>query len=454
MNVMVIGSGGREHALCWCLAQSPCVEKIVVVPGNGGTAYERKCKNVSLASCDYIRADGGAPYVQIARHENCTLAVVGPEAPLADGVADEFWQAGISCVGPTRRAAQLEASKDYAKTFMKKYGVAAPRSETFTDESVALAYVKAHGAPVVIKADGLAAGKGVVVAQTIDEACGALLDLMRFRRVGDAGKKVVVEEYVAGVEMSVLAAVSVTPDTAAPAIVPFLPARDHKRLGDGATGPNTGGMGAVCPVTDVPPDLMQQFNDTIVQPTMRGLVAERFDYRGFLFFGVMITSSGPMLLEYNVRLGNPEAQAVLPLFDGDAALFCEAIANGTLADFPVRWKKGCVVSPCVVSAGYPGAYEIGKPILFDNAAIEKTGAHIFVGGAAVRAGETVPAENPDGAIPSAALVTSGGRVLSCSAYGLTFDEAWERAYKAVRAVSFDGAFYRNDIGLPGAAESK
>ena len=445
MNIIVVGSGGREHTICWKLAQSSVVDKVVVVPGNGGTAFESKCVNVNPANCDYI-GQGENPYVAIAKHENCRMAVIGPEDPLADGIADEFWKADIPCVGPKKAGAQLEASKDLSKGFMKKYGVACPSSETFVNKDAACEYIKKHGAPIVVKADGLAAGKGVVVAATVEQALAAVEDMMGNGKVGDAGKKLVIEEYLEGVEISVLAAVSVTPESAlagTAAIVPFLPARDHKRLLDGAKGPNTGGMGAVCPLDDVTPKMMEQFDSDILQPTLNGLIKEKFDYRGFIFFGVMLTKSGPKLLEYNVRLGDPETQAVLPLMDFDFAAMCTAILNGTLKDFDFKWKKGYQVAPVVVSGGYPEAYKKGCEITVNKTILEASGAKVFIAGAQTgRRG--VEHDN---------LLTSGGRVLACSAYGDTFKQAWEHAYEGIRAVKFENCFYRKDIGLPGAAES-
>ena len=443
MNIIVVGSGGREHTICWKIAQSSVVDKVVVVPGNGGTAYESKCVNVNPKDCDYIK-EGENPYVAIAKHENCRMAVIGPEDPLADGLADEFWKADIPCVGPKKAGAQLEASKDLSKKFMKEYGVACPASETFVNKTEACEYIKKHGAPIVVKADGLAAGKGVVVAATVDEAIAAVEDMMANGKVGDAGKKLVIEEYLEGVEISVLAAVSVTPEYAVSGnatIVPFLPARDHKRLKDGAKGPNTGGMGAVCPLDDVSDKMMKQFNKDILEPTLKGLIKEKYDYRGFIFFGVMLTSKGPKLLEYNVRLGDPETQAVLPLMDFDFTAMCSAILNGTLKDFEFKWKPGYQVAPVVVSGGYPGAYEKGKEITINKPLLNASTAKIFVAGAV--AGRRH--END--------LLTSGGRVLACSAYGSSFKEAWAKAYQGISAVKFDGAFFRKDIGLPGAAES-
>lgn len=443
MNIIVVGSGGREHTICWKLAQSSVVDKVVVVPGNGGTANETKCVNVNPKDCDYIK-EGENPYVAIAKHENCRMAVIGPEDPLAEGLADEFWKADIPCVGPKKAGAQLEASKDLSKNFMKKYGVACAASETFTSKESAVEYVKKHGAPIVIKADGLAAGKGVVVAAKVEEALAAIDDMMDGGKVGDAGKKLVIEDYLEGVEISVLAAVSVTPEYAVSGnatIVPFLPARDHKRLMDGAKGPNTGGMGAICPLDDVTGKMMEQFDKDILQPTLEGLIKEKFDYRGFIFFGVMLTSKGPKLLEYNVRLGDPETQAVLPLMDFDFTSMCTAILNGSLKNFAFKWKPGYQVAPVVVSGGYPGAYKKGCEITFNEALLKASTAKIFVAGAV------------SGRRGQGDMLTSGGRVLACSAYGSTFKEAWEKAYQGVSAVKFEDAFYRKDIGLPGAAES-
>lgn len=443
MNVIVVGNGGREHTIAWKIAQSPKVEKVVCVPGNGGTAKESKCTNVEIKNCSYISGDEN-PYVQIAKHEGCTMAVIGPEDPLAEGLADEFWNAGIPCVGPKKQAAQLEASKDLSKEFMEKYGVACAKSRTFTDKKQAEAYVKEHGAPIVIKADGLAAGKGVTVAATIDEAIKAIDDIMNSGRVGDAGKKLVIEDYLEGVEISVLSAVSVFKDgkEKSASIIPFLPARDHKRLNDGAKGPNTGGMGAVCPLTDVTDKTLKQFKKDILEPTLKGLKEEGFDYRGFIFFGVMLTKNGPKLLEYNVRLGDPETQAVLPLMNFDFVEMCEAIVSGKLNKFKFAWKKGFQVAPVMVSGGYPFEYEKEKVISFSNEVISKTGAKVFIAGA--KEGRRSN---------STELVTSGGRVLACSAFGETFEKAWKNAYIAISGIKFDGCFYRRDIGLPGAAES-
>lgn len=445
MNIIVVGNGGREHTICWKIAQSSSVDKVVVVPGNGGTAKESKCVNVNPKECDYIQ-DGENPYVAIAKHEACTMAVIGPEDPLAAGLADEFWKANIPCVGPKFEGAQLEASKDLSKNFMKKYGVACAASETFVDPKAACDYIKKHGAPIVIKADGLAAGKGVVVAATEEEALAAVEDLMDSGRVGDAGKKLVIEDYLQGVEISVLAAVSVTPEFAnegKATIIPFLPARDHKRLLDGAKGPNTGGMGAICPLDDVSKEIMSQFDKDILKPTLEGLIKEGFDYRGFIFFGVMLTEKGPKLLEYNVRLGDPETQAVLPLMDFDFTKMCEAIVNGSLKEFDFNWKKGYQVAPVAVSGGYPGEYKKGCEIIINNKILQESKGKIFIAGAVV--GRRSSCDDN--------LITNGGRVLACSAFGQTFEEAWKNAYQGLLSVKFEDIFFRKDIGLPGAAES-
>ena len=436
MKVLVIGSGGREHAISHRLALSKKVGEVICVPGNGGTAHEEKCRN-AVPPAGMTLVEGA---VEIAKKEGVDFAVIGPEDPLADGIADALWDNGIPTVGPKAKGAALEASKDLSKVFMKKYGVACADSETFTDKEAALAYVEKKGAPIVIKADGLAAGKGVVVAKTKEDALKAVCDLMDGNAVGDAGKKLVIEEYLQGVEISVLAAVSVKPgDEKNATIRPFLPARDHKRLLDGAQGPNTGGMGAVCPLSDVTAETMAQFEERIMKPTLKGLVAEGMDYRGFIFFGLMITKDGPKALEYNVRLGDPETQAVLPMMDFDFADMCLSIIDGSLASFGMKWKSGFQVAPVVVSGGYPLKYAKGKKISLDEKKIAEAGAKVFIAGAV---------EDSEGA-----LVTSGGRVLACSAHGETFEDAWKKAYSAIDGISFEGAFHRNDIGLPGAAES-
>lgn len=437
MKVIVIGSGGREHAICVQLAKSSLIEKIICVPGNGGTYDENKCCNIKPAS------SGIEAMVEVGVAEKCDLAVIGPEDPLSLGIADLFWAKGIPVVGPCKEAAQLEASKDFAKTFMKKHGVACAESETFDNANAAHEYINKKGAPIVIKADGLAAGKGVVVATDLEMAHKAIDDFMTDGTLGIAGNTVVIEEYLQGVEISVLAAVSVTKELALQnkaCIIPFKTARDHKRLLDGAKGPNTGGMGAIAPVSDVTKEQYALFEQNILTPTLNGLISDGFDYRGFIFFGIMLTKNGPKLLEYNVRLGDPETQAVLPLMDFDFAQMCSSITDGTLCNFNFAWKQGFVCAPVIVSEGYPGKYKKDCKMLVNKAALQAENATMYVAGAQMDEAEGV-------------LKTSGGRVVAVSAFGNTFEQAFERAYNGIKAVSFDGMFYRKDIGLPGAAES-
>jgi phosphoribosylamine---glycine ligase len=453
MKTIVIGSGGREHAIAWALSRSSSVEQIICMPGNGGTEKETRCRNISIhvnetqkivEEC--VREIGG--------RSDGSMVVIGPEDPLVAGLSDRLNAAGLRVVGPKRDGALLEGSKDAAKAFMKKYGVACAKSETYDDPASAIRAIEAMNGPIVVKADGLAAGKGVVVAPDPATAIAAVRDFMEGLSLGDAGRKVVLEEYLEGEESSILAAVSVTPALSREGrstIVPFVSARDHKRLRDGAKGPNTGGMGAIAPAQGVDEAVLARFRKDILEPTLKGLIAENWDYRGFIFFGVMVTKDGPKLLEYNVRLGDPETQAVLPLMDFDFASMCAAIVDGTLSSFPFAWKSGYSCAPVVVSFGYPGPYQKGIPIGIDTSALDASGARLFVAGATVdhrqvrRPGREVPEEG--------SMVTSGGRVLSCSALGATVGEARDRAYAGLKSVSFDGMFYRKDIGLPGAAVS-
>ncbi len=447
MKVVVVGSGGREHAIAWALAKSPRISEVICVPGNGGTAGEPKCRNIDIPVSD------SAAVVAACSSElagDGDFVVIGPEDPLAAGLSDRLAGAGLRVVGPRQKPAALEASKDAAKRFMAKYGVACAKSETFSSANDAIAALRNGSGPVVVKADGLAAGKGVVVAADRVTAEAAVRDFMIEGTLGGAGRQVVLEEYLQGDEISILAAVSVTPEIAAAGrarIVPFLPARDHKRLRDGATGPNTGGMGAIAPVPGLDEATLARFRADILEPTLRGLVEERYDYRGFIFFGLMLTASGPKLLEYNVRLGDPETQAVFPLMDFDFAGMCEAVIDGTLADFPFAWKDGFCCSPVAVSGGYPGEYRKGVPLTIDGARASEAGAKVFVAGA------KMDRRAPKGGNAGVGLVTAGGRVLAASARGTTLDEARERAYRALEACFFDGMFFRRDIGLPGAAAS-
>jgi phosphoribosylamine--glycine ligase len=467
MKILVIGSGGREHAIAWKLAQSERVKKIYAAPGNGGTAVEQKCENVPLdkppASEDGQNAQGEwiAALIQFVRREGIGLTVVGPEDPLASGIVDRFRAAGLAIVGPDQKGARLEASKVYSKAFMKKYGVRAAESRGFSDPAKALAYAKKYfdngknsakasagqnapgAAPLVIKADGLAAGKGVVIAENFAEAETAISSFMEDKSLGNAGASVVLEDFLVGKEVSVLAAVSVSPGKRG-TIRPFVAARDHKRRFDGGKGPNTGGMGSIAPVPDFTLEAQQDFIKSILKPTLRGIEAENMDYRGFIFFGLMVHQNRCSLLEYNVRLGDPETQAVLPLMDSDFSELCLSILDDSLGDFPFRWKSGAVCAPVAVAEGYPGSYRKNDTISINEKDFAKTGARLFIAGAHR---ESVEGE---GAAPAASsgseLRTSGGRVLAVSAWGGDADEAWTRAYGAMNCISFEGMACRKDIG--------
>ena len=440
MKILIIGSGGREHALAWKCAQAEKVEKVFVSPGNGGTAVEAKCENV-LQEVDPASAAGQEQLLQFAKKEKIDLAVAGPELPLVEGIVDRFRAGGVGIIGPDKKAARLEASKMYSKQFMEQYGVRTARSRHFTGVDAAIAYagkhfnaVKDHPVPLVIKADGLAGGKGVVIAENGKEAETALLDFMRHKSLGEAGNSVLLEEFLEGKEVSVLAAVSVK--NGGGYILPFIGARDHKRRFEGGTGPNTGGMGAIAPVPDFSPAAHNDFIRAILEPTLTGMKAETFDYRGFIFFGLMICNSRRYLLEYNVRLGDPETQAVLPLMNCNFVDLCQAILDGR--DFSPGWKQGAVCAPVAVAEGYPGAYRKGDLINIDESALATTGAKIFTGGARETEGDS-------GGAP-VSLITSGGRVMTVSAWGADADEAWTNAYRALETISFSGMGFRKDIG--------
>jgi phosphoribosylamine--glycine ligase len=439
MKVLVVGSGGREHAIAWKLARSENVTKVWVSPGNGGTADEAKCENAPAELGDPATAAGQEALIDFARREGIALTVAGPEVPLAEGIVDRFRAAGLAIVGPGKGAARLEASKGFSKSFMAKHGIRTARSETFAGYDQALEHAKQHFAgtqsPLVVKADGLAAGKGVVIAANLGEAESCLASFMQDGALGAAGASVLLEEFLECREVSALAAVSVRPGGKG-AIKPFVSARDHKRRYDGGLGPNTGGMGAIAPAPDFNAAAMQDFETAILQPTLRGMEAEGMDYRGVIFFGLMVRDSRCYLLEYNVRLGDPETQAVLPLMDADFAGLCGAILDGSLASFPLNWKDGAVCAPVAVVDGYPGAYRKGDPIAIDKTALDKTGARIFIAGA----GRVRGAAGPE-------LRTAGGRVLAASAWGADGEAAREKAYEALAAVSFEGMAYRKDIGL-------
>jgi phosphoribosylamine--glycine ligase len=454
MKILVIGSGGREHAMVWKLAQSKNTEKIWAAPGNGGTAGEEKTENFPLGGLDPSSGEGQTALAEFAKTEGVDLTVVGQEAPLAAGIADRFRAEGLAVAGPDKKAARLESSKVYSKSFMETYGVRAAAGKSFSDPVKALAHAEAYfgkkagsaqkggeGAalrgrpPLVIKADGLAAGKGVVITADPAQAKECIAAFMKGNTLNGAGKSVVIEEFLEGREVSVLAAVSVQPGKKG-VIRPFIAARDHKRRFDGGRGPNTGGMGAVAPVPDFTRAAQKDFIVSILSPTLRGMEAEKLDYRGFIFFGLMVNGDRCFLLEYNARLGDPETQAVLPLMDSDFAALCSAVAGGSLASFPLKWKNGYVCAPVAVAEGYPGSYRSGDPIAVNPAGLGRTGAKLFIAGA----------QKGAGGAQGSGLRTSGGRVLSAAAAGADPDEARAKAYAALGFVAFEGMDYRKDIG--------
>ena len=452
MKILVIGSGGREHALVWKLAQSKKVEKIYAAPGNGGTFSEEKTENLGLEGADPASEAGQKLLLEFAKKEKIDITVVGPEAPLAAGIADLFRTEGLAVIGPGEKAARLESSKVYAKSFMEKYGVRSAKARGFTNIESALDYAEKHfgqgkkkeanPAPLVIKADGLAAGKGVVIAANAEEAINTVKAFMKKGVLGEAGKKLVLEEYLEGPEVSVMAAVSFSRGSGT--IIPFPAVRDHKRRFEGNMGPNTGGMGAIAPVPDFSDAAKKDFESAILRPTLKGMEAEKLDYRGFIFFGLLIKEERSYLLEYNVRLGDPETQALLPLMDSDLAELCGAILDGSLRNFPLKWKKGAVCAPVIAAEGYPGAYRRGDPIAINPSGLGRTGAKLFIAGA----------ERGSGGALGSGLRTSGGRVLAVSASGNDSGEAYKKAYEAIRFVNFEGMVYRKDIGREETANAK
>ncbi len=418
MKVLVVGSGGREHALAWKLLQSPSVEQVFCTPGNGGTATLAHCQNLAFAIDDFESIG------EFAQENEIDLVVVGPELPLAMGITDVLKAQGITVFGPTQAGAQIESSKSWAKTLMESAGVPTAKAQSFTDADAAKAYVHRQGAPIVIKADGLAAGKGVTVATTLDAAFTALEQSFQ-GQFGDAGNRVLVEEYLTGQELSVLAV------TDGLTIQPLLPAQDHKPIGEGDIGPNTGGMGAYAPVPFVTPALMERVQQEILVPVLQALQEQQIDYQGVLYAGLIITPEGePKVIEFNCRFGDPEVQAILPLLETPLDAVLLACTQRTLASQAITWTPGA--SACVVMAagGYPDRYETNKQITGIEQA-ERLGAIVFQAGTKF--------ENNQ-------LLTNGGRVLAVTAQGDTFDQALEQTYAAIAHIHFDAAYYRRDIG--------
>ncbi|MDT8880238.1 phosphoribosylamine--glycine ligase [Halomonas saccharevitans] len=418
MKVLIIGGGGREHALAWKVAQSPRVERVFVAPGNAGTALEPGLTNVAIG------VDDLTGLVAFAREEGVELTIVGPEAPLVEGVVDRFREAGLAIFGPTAGAAQLEGSKAFTKDFLARHAIPSADYRTFTAVEPALEYLAEMGAPIVIKADGLAAGKGVIVAMTVEEAEAAVRDMLEANAFGDAGARVVIEEFLQGEEASFI--VMVDGET----ILPMATSQDHKRAFDGDAGPNTGGMGAYSPAPVVTDSVFERIMERVIRPTVRGMAEEGHAYTGFLYAGLMIDAEGnPKVIEYNCRFGDPETQPIMLRLRSDLAELCLAGARGELAGLPCDWEPRPAVGVVLAAGGYPGSYRKGDAIEGLGAA-EATGCKVFHAGTAERDGQ---------------VVTAGGRVLCVTALGDDVAAARDLAYRGVAEIRWPEVLYRRDI---------
>ncbi|MFJ4375964.1 phosphoribosylamine--glycine ligase [Pseudomonas japonica] len=426
MNVLIIGSGGREHALAWKVAQDPRIEKVFVAPGNAGTATEAKCENVAI---DVLALEQLANFAE----KNVALTIVGPEAPLVAGVVDLFRKRGLDCFGPTAGAAQLEGSKAFTKDFLARHKIPTADYQNFTEIEPALAYLREKGAPIVIKADGLAAGKGVIVAMTLAEAEDAVRDMLAGNAFGDAGSRVVIEEFLDGEEASFIVMVD------GANVLPMATSQDHKRVGDADTGPNTGGMGAYSPAPVVTADVHQRVMDQVIYPTVRGMAAEGNVYTGFLYAGLMIDKAGnPKVIEFNCRFGDPETQPVMLRLESSLVLLVEAALAKALDKIEARWDPRPSLGVVLAAGGYPGDYAKGAPIKGLQAAAALQGK-VFHAGTALQDGQ---------------VVTSGGRVLCATALGDTVEAAQQQAYRLAAELDWDGAFYRKDIGYRAIARER
>ncbi|ONM45903.1 phosphoribosylamine--glycine ligase [Halopseudomonas pachastrellae] len=418
MNVLIIGSGGREHALAWKVAQDERVEKVFVAPGNAGTAIEAKCENVAI---DVLALDQLVAFAK----DNVSLTIVGPEAPLVAGVVDRFREHGLPCFGPTAGAAQLEGSKAFTKDFLARHQIPTAEYQNFTDVEPALAYLREKGAPIVIKADGLAAGKGVIVAMTLDEAEAAVRDMLAGNAFGEAGSRVVIEEFLDGEEASFIVMVD------GEHVLPMATSQDHKRVGDGDTGPNTGGMGAYSPAPVVTSDVHQRVMDQVIWPTVRGMAAEGNVYTGFLYAGLMIDAAGnPKVIEFNCRFGDPETQPIMLRLQSSLVELIEAANAGTLDKVDATWDPRCSLGVVLAAGGYPADYAKGDVIQGLDVAVSDSGK-VFHAGTALKDGQ---------------VTTSGGRVLCATALGNSVREAQQGAYRLAEQISWNGCFYRKDIG--------
>ncbi|WP_219093778.1 phosphoribosylamine--glycine ligase [Pseudomonas sp. UMAB-40] len=426
MNVLIIGSGGREHALAWKVAQDPRVQKVFVAPGNAGTAIEAKCENVAI---DVLALEQLADFAE----KNVSLTIVGPEVPLVAGVVDLFRSRGLDCFGPTAGAAQLEGSKAFTKDFLARHKIPTADYQNFTEIEPALAYLREKGAPIVIKADGLAAGKGVIVAMTLAEAEDAVRDMLAGNAFGDAGSRVVIEEFLDGEEASFIVMVD------GKNVLPMATSQDHKRVGDGDIGPNTGGMGAYSPAPVVTAEVHKRVMDLVIWPTVRGMADEGNVYTGFLYAGLMIDKAGnPKVIEFNCRFGDPETQPVMLRLQSSLVLLVEAALAQALDKVEAQWDPRPSVGIVLAAGGYPGDYAKGVAINGLDAAAALEGK-VFHAGTALKDGQ---------------VVTAGGRVLCATAMGASVDAAQQQAYKLAAKIDWEGCFYRKDIGYRAIARER
>ncbi|ELV8683817.1 phosphoribosylamine--glycine ligase [Vibrio fluvialis] len=427
MRVLIIGSGGREHALGWKVAQNPAIETVFIAPGNAGTALEAKLQNVDIAVEDV------AGLVAFAQNNAIELTIVGPEAPLVIGVVDAFRAAGLPIFGPTQAAAQLEGSKAFTKDFLARHNIPTAAYANFTEIEPALAYVREQGAPIVVKADGLAAGKGVIVAMTLEEAEDAIKDMLAGNAFGDAGSRVVVEEFLDGEEASFIVMVD------GENVLPMATSQDHKRVGDQDTGPNTGGMGAYSPAPVVTQAIHDRVMQEVIYPTVRGMAAEGNPYTGFLYAGLMIDSTGaPKVIEYNCRFGDPETQPIMMRMQSDLVELCLAAIDGKLDQVESKWDPRASIGIVLAAGGYPGDYAKGD-VISGLPTTEVEGQKVFHAGTTDKDGH---------------VVTNGGRVLCATALGNTVSEAQQRAYELAKQISWNGMFHRNDIGYRAIAREQ
>ncbi|MFM5084264.1 phosphoribosylamine--glycine ligase [Aeromonas media] len=419
MKVLIIGNGGREHALAWKAKQSPMVTRVFVAPGNAGTAHEGSIENVAIEATDI------QGLLAFAKAQQIGLTIVGPEAPLVKGVVDAFRAEGLAIFGPTAAAAQLEGSKAFAKDFLARHAIPTAEYQNFTEVEPALAYLREKGAPIVIKADGLAAGKGVIVAMELEEAEAAVRDMLSGNAFGDAGARVVIEEFLDGEEASFIVMVD------GKHVLPMATSQDHKRVGDGDTGLNTGGMGAYSPAPVVTDAVHQKVMEQVIMPTVRGMAAEGNVYTGFLYAGLMIDGQGnPKVIEFNCRFGDPETQPIMLRMRSDLVELCLAACAGKLDQVEAIYDPRVAIGVVLAAGGYPGDYQQGKPI--SGLPVEEaSGEKVFHAGSQL-AGDTI--------------VTAGGRVLCATALGHTVAEAQQRAYQLAGRIQWDGVFYRKDIG--------